>query len=85
MTDPDNPPTFDLSGVEFVYLQVADYIESLIFRGVLRAGTRLPPERELAERYGVAYATIRRAMAELRERGLIRSQHGRGTYVVERT
>jgi DNA-binding GntR family transcriptional regulator len=42
-----------------------------------------PPrsERDLAEYYGVAYATVRRAMQVLRERGLIETIHGRGTYV----
>jgi DNA-binding GntR family transcriptional regulator len=35
----------------------------------------------MAAEWGVAYLTIRRAMAELRERGLIVSVQGRGTYV----
>ena len=44
-------------------------------------GSRLPPERELAQETGVAYDTIRRAAVLLRERGLIITVHGRGTYV----
>ena len=39
------------------------------------------PERELAQDFGVAYDTVRRAAALLRERGLILTVHGRGTYV----
>jgi DNA-binding GntR family transcriptional regulator len=35
----------------------------------------------MAERWGVAYLTVRRAMAELRKKGLIVSVQGRGTYV----
>ena len=47
----------------------------------LSPGSRLPPERELATNLGVAYDTIRRTTALLRERGLIVTVHGRGTYV----
>jgi len=68
-------------GPELIYVQVADHIEDRIRRGELRPGARLPAERDLADQYGVAYLTIRRAAAELRERGLIRTIHGRGTYV----
>ena len=42
---------------------------------------KLPSERSFAEEYGVAYTTVRHAMALLRERGLIVTVHGRGTYV----
>jgi DNA-binding transcriptional regulator YhcF (GntR family) len=44
-------------------------------------GARLPAERDLATEYGVAYDTIRRATALLRDRGLIITIVGRGTYV----
>jgi hypothetical protein len=54
---------------------------SRIKSGELRSGSRLPPERELAQDCGVAYDTIRRAAVLLRERGLIITVHGRGTYV----
>jgi len=47
----------------------------------VKSRARLPPERELASDYGVAYDTVRRAMALLRERSLIITVHGRGTYV----
>lgn len=46
-----------------------------------RRGMRLPAERDLAAEYGVAYMTIRRAAALLRERGEIVTVHGRGTFV----
>jgi GntR family transcriptional regulator len=42
---------------------------------------RLPPERELASDCGVAYDSVRRATALLRERSLIITVRGRGTYV----
>lgn len=52
--------------------------------GELEPGQRLPPERDVASEYGVAYNTIRRSMEILRERGLIVTMHGRGTFVNER-
>jgi len=66
---------------DLAYLRVADDIAARIASGELAAGARLRAERELAEYYGVAYGTVRRAMAELRERGLITTIHGRGTFV----
>ena len=60
---------------------VADWIESRIKSGELKAGARLPTERDLARDFGVAYDTVRRAALLLRERGLIITVHGRGAYV----
>lgn len=42
----------------------------------------LPSEADLAVEYGVAKMTIRRALEVLRERGIIRTLHGRGSVVV---
>ena len=53
-----------------------------ITSGELVPGAKLPAERELAAEYGVSYDTIRRASALLRERGLIETVHGRGTFVI---
>lgn len=66
---------------DLAYLRVAEDIAARIASGELRPGARLRAERELAEHYEVAYGTIRRAMAVLRERGLIETIHGRGTFV----
>jgi GntR family transcriptional regulator len=65
-----------------MYVQVADYIAGRIASGDLAPGAKLPAERDMASEYGVAYDTIRRATALLRERGLILTIVGRGTYVV---
>jgi DNA-binding GntR family transcriptional regulator len=62
-------------------MRVADDITARIRSGELAPGTRLRAERELAEHYGVSYGSIRRAMEVLRERGLIMTRHGRGTFV----
>lgn len=66
-----------------VWPQVADDIERDIASGALRPGTRLPTEDELAVQYGVARNTVRRAVEALRERGLLETFHGRGTYVAK--
>lgn len=60
--------------------QVADDITADIETGVIPPGIRLPSEQALAETYGCARVTIRRALAHLRERGLIVTAHGRGSY-----
>ena len=68
---------------DLAYMRVAEDITARIRSGELSPGTRLRAERDLAEFYGVAYGTVRRAMRVLRDRGLIETIHGRGTYVAE--
>ena len=62
---------------------VVRQIELLILRGILGPGERLPPERELAERMGVSRPSLREALAELQERGLLVTRPGAGVYVAE--
>lgn len=61
--------------------QVADDLARDIRAGVLRPGSRLPSEPELAEIYGVGRITVRRALARLERDGLVIVLRGRGTYV----
>jgi GntR family transcriptional regulator len=75
-------PHFDSTGPKLMYAQVADYIAGRIASGALAPGAKLPAERDMASEYGVAYDTIRRATALLRDRGLIVTIVGRGTFVV---
>jgi DNA-binding GntR family transcriptional regulator len=65
-----------------VTVQVAADIAADIDAGRLAPDTRLPSEAELATQYGVARVTVRRAIAQLRDRGKVVTVHGRGTYVV---
>jgi GntR family transcriptional regulator len=67
----------------WTYQRVADDIAARIESGELPPGQRLRSERELATYYQVAYTTQRKAMAVLRERRLIETVHGSGTYVRE--
>ncbi len=69
----------DPLGPDFAYIQVANHIASRIEVGEITH--KLPAERALAEEYGVAYQTVRHAMALLRDRGLIITRQGRGTFV----
>lgn len=68
-------------GAGLRYIKIADDIEDRIRSGELPPGTRLRAERQLAEHYQVATMTYRRAMKVLRERNLIDTLHGDGTYV----
>jgi GntR family transcriptional regulator, phosphonate transport system regulatory protein len=68
------------SGVA-LWRQVADGIERGIANGAFAPGERLPGETEIAETYRVNRHTVRRALAALAERGLVRAERGSGTYV----
>lgn len=68
---------------EKLSLSVVRQIELLILRGILRPGERLPSERELADRMGVSRPSLREAVAELQERGLLDSRPGAGIFVSE--
>jgi GntR family phosphonate transport system transcriptional regulator len=63
---------------------VADGIERGIAEGRFAAGEKLPGEIEIAEAYRVNRHTVRRALATLAERGLVRAERGSGTYVETR-
>ncbi len=64
-----------------LWRQVADGIERGIADGRFAAGEKLPGEIEIAETYRVNRHTVRRALATLAERGLVRAERGSGTYV----
>jgi GntR family transcriptional regulator len=49
--------------------------------GILLDGTRLPPERAMAEQFGVAIGTLRKALLDLSEKGLLERVQGSGNYV----
>lgn len=62
---------------------VVRQIEKLILRGILRPGERLPSERELAERMNVSRPSLRSAIADLQERGLLDARAGSGVFVAD--
>lgn len=65
------------------YLRAANALQEELRNGALDAGDRLPAERELCRRLQVSRVTIRRALAELRSRGLIEPVGTRGWFVAE--
>ena len=64
-----------------VYRAIADAIDEDVQNGTLRAGTRLPPHRDLADHLGVTVTTITRAYTEAARRGLTSGHVGRGTFI----
>ena len=73
---------FELNeGPDYAWLQVVTHLEARIEAGELPVGSRLPGEMELAAQYGVALGTIRRAMQEMRERGLVVTTPSKGTFI----
>ena len=68
---------------EKLSMGVVRQIEGLILRGILRPGARLPSERELSERMGVSRPSLREALSDLQERGLLASKAGAGVFVAD--
>ncbi|HUP54623.1 MAG TPA: GntR family transcriptional regulator [Methylomirabilota bacterium] len=57
-------------------------LRAALDQGEWRSGDLLPPERQLAERYGCSLITVRRALSELTREGRIQRTRGRGTTVL---
>jgi DNA-binding transcriptional regulator YhcF (GntR family) len=70
------------SGV-LLYIQIKRQIMDEIKRGNLIVGTKLPTERELADRLNVSRNTISTAYKDLEQDGSLKSYQGKGTFVVE--
>ncbi|MER8713052.1 PLP-dependent aminotransferase family protein [Mesorhizobium sp. M1295] len=70
------------AGTGPLYQRLADSIETDIDRGLIGAGAKLPPQRDLAYDIGTTVGTVGRAYQLLRERGLVSGEVGRGTYVL---
>jgi len=76
-------PTLDPSN-EPKYQALVDALDRDIDAGILPPGTRLPTQRQLANRLGVAIGTVSRAYALAEQRGLLSGEVGRGTFVRRR-
>lgn len=66
---------------QYVYIRVANQVEAEIRAGRLPHGARLLNERDMGALYGVAPGTARRAVQELRDRGLVVTLPNKGTFV----
>jgi DNA-binding transcriptional MocR family regulator len=69
------------SGTGPIYARLARALKAGIERGDLPTGTRLPPERALAQSLAVSRTTVVLAYGQLRRHGLLESQQGSGTWV----
>ena len=68
---------------EPIYLQIVDQVKSMVASGVLKPGSQLPTVREVAADLRINFNTAARAYRLLHEEGIISTQQGRGTYVLE--
>ena len=66
-----------------LYRQIADQLRQLIDEGEFPVGSRLPTERELAEKLGVSRPTVREALIALEVEGRLRIKVGSGIHVIE--
>ncbi|MDF2733359.1 MAG: hypothetical protein K0S92_1998, partial [Desertimonas sp.] len=66
---------------EPLWHQVEQSIRAAIDSGTWRAGARLPGEDQLTDLLGVSRITVRHALANLETAGILRREHGRGTFV----
>ncbi|MFJ4327893.1 GntR family transcriptional regulator [Streptomyces tricolor] len=71
-----------MTGVPLKHQRIGRILAMEIRTGGHPAGERLPGEHALAARFGVSRTTIRAALAELTEQGLITTRTGKGSYVV---
>src|SRR5437764_136764 len=78
---PKIPVTEEAGAGVTLWRRVADELERAIAAGTFKSGTKLPAENDIAARFGVNRHTVRRAIATLAERGLVRAERGSGTYV----
>ncbi len=62
---------------------VVQRIKELLEQGELKAGSRLPPERELAEMLNISRPSLRTALKALSVMGIIRAKPGAGTYIAD--
>jgi DNA-binding FadR family transcriptional regulator len=65
-----------------LYRQIADQIRELIRAGEFVAGSRLPPERDLAKQLGVSRPSVREALIALEVEGLVEVRIGSGIYIL---
>ena len=75
MIDKDSPVPY--------YYQLREALRDRIVTGALAPGAQLPSEAEICRTFSVSRTTVRQALAELLNEGLIRKEKGRGTFVAQ--
>ena len=77
-------PPLDETSAQPLYQQLQRALRGAIENGVIGPDDALPPERDLAEMLGVSRITVRKAIDELVEEGLLIRKQGSGTFVSNR-
>jgi len=67
------------------YIQISEMLIREIAAGHLADGARLPPERDMAAELGISVGTLRKALGDLSEKGMLERVQGSGNYVRHRT
>jgi len=75
--------SLDFGSSDPIYAQIVDQVRAQLTTGELKPGDQLPTVRQLASDLRVNFNTIARAYRLLDEAGLISTQRGRGTYLLE--
>ena len=73
----------DSTAITPLYVQLMDSIEEDIRSGRYHPGDRLMTENEMAETYDISINTVRRAIGELIDKGLVERKQGKGTFVTK--
>ena len=83
MTDEIEPTkqAITLEGSLPLYVEITEQIARQIAAGHLVDGQKLPPERDMAARYGISVGTLRKALARLIDLDLVKSIQGSGNYI----
>ena len=66
-----------------IYIQIMDQIKHMIAVGLLKPGDQLPTVRQMATDLRINFNTVARSYKLLDEEGIISTQHGRGTYILD--
>ncbi|MDT8898118.1 GntR family transcriptional regulator [Thermanaerothrix sp. 4228-RoL] len=66
-----------------LYYQLKSYLQDQILQGLLKPGERIPTEKELGERFKISRTTVRQAIGDLINEGLLVRVHGKGTFVAQ--
>lgn len=74
--------TADMTG-QMLYSKLAGRICNFIIESGLNVGDKIPSERVLAEKWGVSRASVREALKELENQGMLSAKVGKGTFVSE--
>ncbi len=76
---------FDQRGAIPLYCQLQEILRSRIENGELNPGDQLPPLPELCAEFGLSQGTVRQALADLEQEGLIVRRQGKGNFVARRS